>query len=179
MRYFTFLFSFLFYTQAYAQEAVWLQIDTQTKVLEVMRDEKILASFGQISLGRRGAGHKQKRGDGITPLGNYRITHTNHKSRYKTFFGLDYPSVEDANSALLAETITHKTYQRIVQAHANHKIPPQETALGGSIGIHGLGRGNKDVHSLFDWTRGCVALTNPQIDELGKWIYKGMLVKIK
>ncbi|NOQ65073.1 MAG: L,D-transpeptidase family protein [Methyloprofundus sp.] len=179
MRYFIFLFSLFYYSHSNAQQAVWLLVDTQAKVIEVKQGEQIVATFEQISIGRRGAGLKQKRGDGITPLGTYKITHTNPKSRYKTFFGLNYPSAEDANLALLDARISHKTYQRIVAAQQQNRIPPQSTALGGSIGIHGLGKGNKQVHSLFDWTRGCIALTNKQISSLEKWIYKGMLVKIE
>ena len=64
-------------------------------------------------------------------------------------------------------------------AHQLHQIPPQNTPLGGQIGIHGLGNADERIHKVFDWTHGCIALTNPQIDQLSQWIDTGTVVKIK
>lgn len=158
---------------------VWLLIDTKKKRLEVKRGDKILATFNRISIGRRGAGFKEKQGDKITPLGTYKIGWINHKSSFKTFYGFTYPSIENAKEALKKHIITRSTYRSIETAHKNNKIPPQNTRLGGRIGLHGLGDGNEQVHKLWDWTKGCVAVTNQQIDELSQWIVKGMTVKVK
>jgi L,D-peptidoglycan transpeptidase YkuD (ErfK/YbiS/YcfS/YnhG family) len=51
--------------------------------------------------------------------------------------------------------------------------------LGGQIGIHGLGSGDIKVHEVFDWTHGCIALTNSQIDHLSQLVDTGTVVKIK
>ena len=59
------------------------------------------------------------------------------------------------------------------------KTPPQDTPLGGQIGIHGIGNGDQDIHHNYNWTNGCIALTNEQIDQLGKWIKPGVLVNIR
>jgi len=59
------------------------------------------------------------------------------------------------------------------------RLPPQDTNLGGLLGIHGVGRGNKRVQGVFDWTQGCVAVSNQQIDKLAKWMFLGMRVEIK
>jgi L,D-peptidoglycan transpeptidase YkuD (ErfK/YbiS/YcfS/YnhG family) len=59
------------------------------------------------------------------------------------------------------------------------QIPPQDTPLGGQIGIHGLGSADARVHEFFDWTHGCIALTNSQIDHLSQIVDTGTLVKIK
>ncbi|NOQ14946.1 MAG: L,D-transpeptidase family protein [Methyloprofundus sp.] len=179
MRYFIFLFMFFFNSLSYAQDAVWLLVDTQKKIIQVKQDEKTLETFAQVSIGRKGAGYKQQVGDGITPIGTYKISHTNNNSHFRKFFGLNYPSVNDAGLALFAARISYADYLLIMQAHRNDQLPPQNTALGGLIGIHGLGKGNKKVHGIFDWTRGCVAVSNQQIDKLAKWVYKGMRVQIK
>jgi hypothetical protein len=51
--------------------------------------------------------------------------------------------------------------------------------LGGQIGIHGLGRADPRLHEMADWTRGCVAVTNEQIDILRRHVYIGMAVVIR
>lgn len=159
--------------------SIWLLIDTKKKRLDVKRGKKILASFDKIAIGRRGAGFKNRRGDKITPLGTYKIGWINNKSSFRTFYGFTYPSIENAKEALKKRLISHVAYYSILDAHHSNKIPPQNTSLGGRIGLHGLGNGNPEVHKLWDWTKGCVAVTNQQIDALSQWIVKGMTVKIK
>ncbi len=67
----------------------------------------------------------------------------------------------------------------ILRAFQEQAIPPQETPLGGYIGIHGIGRGDPAIHQKFNWTQGCIALTNRQIDDLSKWVHVGMRVVIR
>lgn len=163
----------------YKKGTIWLLVDTQKKIIQVKQDKKTLETFRRVSIGRNGAGYKQQVGDGVTPIGTYKISYTNNESHFRKFFGLNYPSAEDADLALFAARISYTDYQAIIQAHKSNQAPPQNTELGGLIGIHGLGSGNKKVHGEFDWTRGCVALSNQQIDKLAKWVYKGMRVQIK
>jgi len=66
----------------------------------------------------------------------------------------------------------------IMKAHKNNEMPPS-TSLGGSVGIHGVGKGNPKIQGVFDWTHGCVALSNKQVDKLVPWVYLGMAVVIK
>ncbi len=179
MRYFIFLLLSFFVSLAVAQEAIWLLIDTQEKVIQVKQGARTLASFKNISIGRQGAGHKYKLGDDITPLGEYKVAYTNDSSHFRRFFGLNYPSPSDAGLALSDARISLADYQKIMQAHGKGVMPPQNTGLGGQIGIHGVGSGNKQVQGIFDWTHGCIALSNSQIDKLAKWVYTGMQVKIK
>ena len=47
------------------------------------------------------------------------------------------------------------------------------------IGIHGIGDGDRGVHRDFNWTNGCVALTNEEIDELLRWVKIGTPVEIR
>lgn len=179
MRYFILLFSIFFCALSFAQDAVWLLVDTQKKIIQVMQGTQVLDTFESISIGRNGASHKQKSGDDITPIGIYQITYSNEKSHFRKFFGLNYPSKYDAGLALYSERITYPEYQAIIKAHKNQQTPPQDTVLGGQIGIHGVGEGNDKLQGAYDWTHGCVAVSNEQIDQLAKWLYKGMKVQIK
>lgn len=179
MRYYLFFFIIVFCLPSHAKEVVWLLVDTQKKMIQVKQGEQTLATYKHASIGRKGSSHKQKRGDDITPIGNYKITYTNDKSHFRKFFGLNYPSAYDAGMALYSDRISYPVYKAIMKAHRNNRLPPQNTVLGGRIGIHGVGRGNKKLHGAFDWTHGCVALSNQQIDNLDRWVYKGMPVHIK
>jgi murein L,D-transpeptidase YafK len=160
-------------------QSVWLLVDTQKLQLEVKRGEKTLAVLPNIAIGRNGAGFKNRRGDDITPLGEYKIGWINDKSPFHTFYGLTYPSVENAKEAFAKKLISENEYNAIIYAHEHQQIPPQNTALGGQVGLHGLGRGDEKIHRLMNWTHGCVALTNSQLQQLDAWVVEGMRVKIK
>jgi murein L,D-transpeptidase YafK len=164
---------------ASAESDVWLLIDTAGRKIEVKKGQQTLEILNEIAIGRGGAGIKKHRGDNITPFGNYRIGWVGEKSSFRKFFGLTYPSVEDAEKALHKGIIDRLTYDRIITAHMFHQIPPQNTPLGGQIGIHGLGRADARIHKTFDWTHGCIALTNTQIDHLSQLVDTGTVVKIK
>jgi len=162
-----------------ADRDIWLLIDTQSRNLEIKKGDKTVEVLEHVVIGRKGAGTKQYRGDDITPLGNYRIGWINEKSSFRKFFGLTYPNREHAEKALLKGLIDRKTYDDIIWAEYRGQIPPQNTGLGGQIGIHGLGRGSLSIHEVFDWTHGCIALTNDQIDRLSQYVEKGTLVTVK
>jgi len=163
----------------FADQDVWLLVDTQKMSMEVKKGEKTVAVLENIAIGRNGAGEKNHRGDDVTPLGNYRIGWINEKSSFRKFFGLTYPNVENADNALKQGKIGLDTYESIARAHSAGQIPPQNTDLGGQIGIHGLGSANLSIHKSMNWTHGCIALTNDQIDRLSQWVEKGTLVTVK
>jgi len=162
-----------------ADQDVWLLVDTERQSMEVKKGEKTVALLENIAIGRSGAGEKNHRGDDVTPLGNYRIGWINQKSQFRKFFGLTYPNVENADNALKQGKIDMDTYESIARAHSSGQIPPQNTELGGQIGIHGLGSANLSIHKSTNWTHGCIALTNDQIDQLSQWVEKGTLVTVK
>ncbi|QPK62287.1 L,D-transpeptidase [Methylomonas sp. LL1] len=162
-----------------ADPDVWLLIDTHTRNLEVKKGDETLEILENVVIGRKGAGTKEHRGDDITPLGNYRIGWINEKSAFRKFFGLTYPNVEHAEKALLKGQINRDTYDAIARAETTGQIPPQNTDLGGQIGIHGLGSGSLSIHEVFDWTHGCIALRNDQIDRLSQYVEEGTLVTVK
>lgn len=162
-----------------ADQDIWLSVDTRWKTLQVMSGRDPVETFDHIAIGRRGASHDKERGDDKTPLGEYRIGWINERSSFHRFFGFTYPSLQIARRAFARGLISGDTLDEIMTAHLRQSVPPQSTPLGGRIGIHGLGNGDPRVHELFDWTHGCIALTNRQIDRLGQWVRKGTLVMIR
>jgi len=158
----------------------WVLVDTKKDTLMLMRGGQPVKTFSQIALGSSGPGIKARRGDNKTPLGVFRVGWINDRSRFKTFIGLDYPNIDYASRALREGKIDALTYDRIRSAWINGYTPPQDTPLGGQIGIHGVGNGNPGIHSAgIDWTSGCVALDNRQIEALRPWIKVGMRVEIR
>jgi murein L,D-transpeptidase YafK len=164
---------------AHANEDIWLLVETRPHTLKVMAGNETKEIFTRIAIGRRGVGFRKQRGDDKTPLGRYRIGWINENSRYYRFFGFTFPNPDNARRALRAGLIGEETYQTIVRAEMDYVTPPQDTPLGGQIGIHGLGEADQSTHELFDWTHGCIAMTNEQIDRLTPWVKKGILVVIR
>lgn len=157
---------------------VWLQVDTDAQVLKVMQGQQVIRTFDDIAIGRGGPTRDKRYLDGKTPLGEFHISRINNKSHFHRFFGLDYPRQEHAERALKNGHLDAKGYRAISQAIRDGRVPPQNTALGGHLGIHGIGAGDLKVHRDFNWTNGCIALTNREVDELAQWIQLGVRVVV-
>jgi murein L,D-transpeptidase YafK len=155
-----------------------LMIDTVGRTLEVVQGDQVKQIFHNISVGRNGYSFDHHEGDGRTPLGVFHVAWINPNSRFHLFFGLDYPNQNDAEEAFRRKLIDFDTYFAIRKALHRGELPPQDTPLGGHIGIHGLGHGNRFIHETTNWTQGCVALTNEQIDQLARWVTLGTKVVI-
>ena len=179
LRIYLLLFCSSFSFTVIAENDVWLLVDTKALTIEVKKGQHTLETLNDIAIGQGGAGFKNHRGDNVTPFGSYKIGWVGEQSAFRKFFGLTYPSVEDAQKALEQGVINEAAYNSIIIAHWYHQVPPQNTALGGRIGIHGLGRADEKIHKSMNWTHGCIALTNGQIDRLSQWLDKGTVVKIK
>lgn len=162
----------------YANDTIWIDVDTTAHTLTVMQGDVVQVTFENVAIGRFGTTRFKRTKDDKTPLGKFRIGWINDNSRYYRFFGLDYPNRETAKRALDEGRITQETWLSILKAINKGKTPPQNTPLGGYIGIHGIGPGDKEIHDQFNWTNGCVALTNEQIDQLSQWIMLGVMVNI-
>lgn len=158
---------------------VWLRVDTRSATLTVMKGDKAQTVFGNIAIGRYGKTYFKRAGDEKTPLGHFTIAWIPHKSRFHRFLGLDYPDMQRADRALMDGDITEAQWQAIRRAIKAGKRPPQNTPLGGFIGIHGTGAGDPGIHGRFNWTGGCIALTNDQIDRLAQWVQVGTRVQIR
>ncbi|MDP1558031.1 MAG: L,D-transpeptidase [Nitrosomonas sp.] len=158
---------------------IWLDVNTGNYTLSVMKDNDVQIVFENISIGRFGTTYFKIRNDNKTPLGRFRVGWINDQSRYYRFFGLDYPNRETARRAFEESRITEETWESILRTTNVGNTPPQDTPLGGHIGIHGLGAGDHKIHHKYNWTNGCIALTNQQIDELSRWIKPGIMVEIR
>lgn len=156
----------------------WVRVDTGASTLTVMRGEQVVASFPDIAVGRGGVSRERRRGDHRTPLGEFRIAKVKKPSQYHRFFIIDYPDEARARRARDAGDIDELTFQAIRSAVRAGLLPPQDTPLGGNLGIHGLGDGDPVVHESFNWTQGCVAVTNEQIDRLAELVRVGTRVVI-
>lgn len=113
----------------------------------------------QIVLGSEPAEDKQIEGDGRTPEGDLFVCVKNPKSKYKLSLGLSYPTIEDAIRGHTDGIISTEERDEIIAAIEAGRMPPQKTALGGEIYIHGGGTDG-------DWTEGCVALNDREMEEL-------------
>ena len=158
----------------------WILVDTQALTLTVFSAEThVLARFQNISIGSGGAAEIHRRGDETTPLGVFHVSWIDRRSRYGTFYGFDYPSASIARRAFAEGIISRAELDAILDALQQHRAPPHNTPLGGRLGIHGIGRGDPRIHEAFNWTDGCVALANPQVRQLSRWVHIGTHVVIR
>ena len=162
-----------------ALSRVHVVIDTDHGRLEVIKDGKPELSLENISVGRYGTTRSKSRGDGKTPLGRFRVRQIKKDERFHYFITLDYPDRRRADNALAAGLITQAQHRQIRSALQAREMPPQDTPLGGYIGLHGIGEGNPEIHARFNWTRGCIALTDEQLDLLLGWIAIDTPVEIR
>lgn len=146
-------------------------ISKSKRQIELYSDNKIVQVY-RIGLGSNPIDNKQSEGDKCTPEGEFYICTKNSKSRYYLSLGLSYPNKEHAERGIHDGLITRDEYKQIMKALSMNGIPPQKTALGGEIFIHGYG-------SQSDWTAGCVALDNSDIKELFEAVPLGTTVIIK
>jgi hypothetical protein len=125
-----------------------------------------------IGLGFRPLGDKEKQGDGRTPEGEFRICMKNAASRFIKSLGLNYPDKRHAERAFFSGMITPLQFRDILLAVEKKTTPPWNTVLGGEIFIHAGG-----AHK--DWTEGCVALYNSDMEELFQLTSVGTPVTIR
>jgi len=158
-----------------------IEIDKTRRQL-VVRDGDTVKKTFPIALGRGGRGAKQYYGDNKTPVGTYRIVGFNERSRFEVFLRLNYPNLKDAFYGLREKRISRRDFNRIASALRANRVPPQNTPLGGSIGIHGIGEETPEriqIHDHLDWTEGCIALRNAEVHELRALVDLGTRVVIR
>lgn len=139
--------------------------------LLLFSDERLVRTY-RVGLGLQPEGDKVREGDRRTPEGEFYIFVKNAKSAFYLSLGISYPNLVHARRGLRDGLITPAQYERIAEAIKKKQGPPQNTALGGLIYIHGNG-------SRTDWTWGCVALENADVKELYDAIEIGTPVTIK
>ena len=126
--------------------------------LQLYRGETLLREY-RVSLGFNPVGTKEIEGDGKTPEGSYVIDKRNSKSQYHLSLHISYPTAEQVTKAKVKG------------------VNP-----GGLIMIHGIRNGLGAIgrlHLLTDWTAGCVAVTNEDIEEIWRVVPNGTPIEIK
>jgi len=127
-------------------------------LLELYRGSVLLRSY-HVSLGRDPHEPKRREGDGRTPEGKYVLDYRNASSAFHRALHISYPSVADVAAA-----------------------KAQGVSPGGLIMIHGIKKGLGLVgrlHTLIDWTNGCVAVTNLEIEEIWRAVPDGTPILIE
>jgi len=162
-----------------SDDEIWVLVDDRAATLSVYRGSNEIERFFPISLGRGGAKPSRLRGDNATPLGEFRVNRFNYESQWHIFIGIDYPTPLHARMALESGVFTEQDYEAYHAHYRRHGQPAQNTALGGAIGIHGIGGGSPEIHSRFHWTEGCVAVTNEQIERLAERVSIGTRIVIR
>lgn len=123
----------------------WVHVDKSDRVLRLMQGEKEVARF-RIALGRQPVGQKRQEGDNRTPEGRYLLDDRNPNSGYFKSIHISYPTAEQRR-----------------QAKAGGMDP------GGLVMIHGQKNGYGGLAAItqrFDWTYGCIALDNTDMQTL-------------
>ncbi len=131
-------------------------IDKSERTLTLMRGETAVRAYRAIKLGDESLGHKQFEGDEKTPEGRYVIDGRNQASRYHLSLRISYPNAADRG-----------------QAARLGRSP------GGNIFIHGQPNRSPLSRIPYDWTDGCVALSNAEMDEVWKLVRTGTPVTIR
>ncbi|MBC7360253.1 MAG: L,D-transpeptidase [Desulfacinum sp.] len=122
-------------------------------------DRGVLVRNYPIGLGKNPKGDKMGEGDGRTPEGTFYICVKNPRSKFYKSLALSYPTKKHAEQAFMAGLLSPVQYRDIILALERKVQPPWDTPLGGEIFIHGGG-----AHG--DWTDGCIALYNSDMNEL-------------
>lgn len=168
--------------QVHALDGVYRIIITKSsRKLEVMQGDRVIRKF-TISYGKGHGATKREIGDNNTPTGRYRIVKFKPDSKFFFFMQLDYPNLLDAWYGYKDNIISSTDFRNIAAAFKDHRIPPQNTRLGGYIGIHGLGEVSTDIlkiHRTNNWTDGCIALKNEEINELRRYVSIGTTIIIR
>jgi murein L,D-transpeptidase YafK len=128
-------------------------VDKGKRDMFLLHHRKVLKRY-KVHLGFAPAGHKRFEGDGRTPEGHYLVDRRNPNSDYHLSIGISYPDPRD-----------------IAYAEAMGLSP------GGDIFIHG--EPNEYAVSRTDWTAGCIAVTNSEIENVYAMVRNGTPITIR
>lgn len=133
-------------------------IEKKERRLTLLAKGKVLKTY-QIALGGNPNGPKERQGDNKTPEGTYVVDARNRDSRYHLSLHISYPNEQDKKRA------------------KERGVSP-----GGEIMIHGIKNGFSwvgDLHTGVDWTKGCIAVTDEEIEEIERLAPNGTIVEIR
>jgi hypothetical protein len=135
-----------------------IEVFKANRELKLYDGDKLIKTY-RVALGSNPIPPKERRDDRATPEGSYFICQKNPQSRFHLSLAINYPNAADARRGLDAGLISHAEYETIVRAATKHKMPPWTTKLGGEVFVHGNGTSR-------DWTWGCIALEDSDIEDL-------------
>lgn len=133
-------------------------VEKSARRLSLLSQGKVLKSYA-VSLGWQPKGKKQQEGDGRTPEGFYKIDYRNPNSAFHLSLHVSYPDNNDLKNA-----------------KANGY------SAGGNIMIHGMKNGFGQIgklHRFVDWTAGCIAVTDSEIEEIWQAVPDGTVIEIR
>jgi L,D-peptidoglycan transpeptidase YkuD (ErfK/YbiS/YcfS/YnhG family) len=133
-------------------------IEKKKRRLTLLSKGEVIKTY-KIALGRNPVGHKERQGDNKTPEGTYIIDSRNSNSDYHLSLRISYPNEKDKKRA------------------KELGVSP-----GGNIMIHGIKNGFSWLgasHAKADWTNGCIAVTDQEMEEIYKLVPNGTIVEIK
>ncbi|MBD3665258.1 L,D-transpeptidase family protein [Sulfitobacter aestuariivivens] len=133
-------------------QVTYVVVNKEERRMYLMHHDKVLTHH-KVKLGFTPVGHKTFEGDGRTPEGRYVIDRRNPNSRFHLSLGISYPNQKDVETAL-----------------AMGKRP------GGDIFIHGQEHPRRKDKG--DWTWGCIAVTNRQIEDIYAMVGDGTPIQI-
>lgn len=135
-----------------------VKVDKSKRRLYLMQGETVIREY-RIALGKNPQGHKLQEGDHRTPEGDYTLDYVSEESTFYRSVHISYPNETD-----------------LAQARERGVSP------GGDIKIHGLRDGEQRPPQFiqsFDWTNGCIALTNAEMDEFIRLVKMGTPIHIE
>jgi len=144
--------------RSYALRAPRIVVVKSTRRLHLFDGERYIKTY-RVGLGVGDVGRKRLAGDGCTPEGDFRVVVKKPDGRFGRFLGINYPNRAAINWGLRAGLVSLGEALVLERAIEAGHMPNWTTDLGGGIGIHGGGAGS-------DWTAGCLALDDADVDEL-------------
>ena len=132
-------------------------VDKSARTLQLLSDNKVIKTY-HIALGGNPVGHKQQQGDKRTPTGSYILDYKNEKSKFYRSIHVSYPNAADKARA------------------ESRGVSP-----GGDIMIHGQKNGFGHLAAINqqrDWTDGCIAVTDNEMDEIMAAVEIGTPIEI-
>jgi len=139
-----------------------IRIDKSDHRLDLVAGDDVVRTY-KVAIGSGGPGPKRFEGDKVTPVGTYRVT-GRIKGLFHEFLIVSYPNADDV--------------KRFAALKREGEVPPGR-GVGNGIGIHGVGSPEfeKD-HKATDWTFGCIALDDAEIDEVASMVAEGTRIVI-
>ncbi|RUM88332.1 MAG: hypothetical protein DSZ24_03960 [Thermodesulfatator sp.] len=161
---------------AKANKARWVVVEKSARRVYLYEGEREVAVF-PCSLGLDPLSPKRARGDFATPEGLYQVREKHPSRRYHLFVGLNYPNLKDIFLARWEGRISEDAFRKYLAAWSQGRSLPGP--LGGGVGLHGGGLFRRQGSQLYrDWTHGCIALKNQDIEKLYRFVSPGTPVLI-